>query len=149
MRPDLHSLLDKKDIALLFVGIGNVLLSDDGTGVYISQRLKEDNNIKVITVEVSIENYIKKINDTRADIIILIDCVSFNKEPGYYSLISATELIDFTTNTHNISLKNISAFFKKEVFILGIQPANVTFGEKLTDQVKRAADEIIELINNR
>ncbi len=132
---------------MLFVGIGNVLLTDDGAGVYISQRIMENKHRKALTVEVSIENYLGKINGYHANIIILIDSVNFNREPGYYDLIPANELLDFTTNTHNISLKNISKLFQSEVKILGLQPESVKLGEKLTEQVQRSADEIINLIN--
>ena len=41
MQEQLESLLYDYDKTVLFVGIGNVLLSDDGVGVYISQQLKE------------------------------------------------------------------------------------------------------------
>ena len=37
----LKLLLSQKDKKKLFVGIGNVLKTDDGTGVYISRKIKE------------------------------------------------------------------------------------------------------------
>ena len=99
MLPNFPELLQNKNQTLLFVGIGNVLRTDDGAGVYISERIAERNHIKTLTVEVSIENYIQKINSYKADTIILIDSVNFEKEPGYYSLLPVSELLDFTTNT--------------------------------------------------
>lgn len=148
MITDLQLLLKDKRQTILFVGIGNVLRTDDGVGVYISQRIIEQNHIKVITVEVSIENYIRKINSYFADHIILIDGVNFNKEPGYYNLVMVSELMDFTTNTHNISLRNISEFLSGNIQILGIQPGIMEFGEGLTAPVKKSADEIIQFINS-
>lgn len=147
MLSNLLELLQNKNQILLFVGIGNVLRTDDGAGVYISERIAERNNIKTLTVEVSIENYIQKINSYHADYIILIDSVNFKKEPGYYSLLPVSELLDFTTNTHNISLKNISEFFSGNVRILGIQPETIKFGEGLTTSVEKSAEEIIRFIN--
>lgn len=147
MLPNFQKLLQNKKQTLLIVGIGNVLRSDDGTGVYISQRIIENDHLKVLTVEVSIENYIQKINSYKADTIILIDSVNFEKEPGYYSLLPVSELLDFTTNTHNISLKNVSKFFLGNVMILGIQPKTIIFGEGLTVSVRKSADEIIRFIN--
>jgi len=146
---DFHALLQDKKQTILFVGIGNVLRSDDGAGVYISQRIVEHNHIKVLTVEVSIENYIRKINSYNADYIILIDSVNFNKEPGYYSLVPVCELLDFTTNTHNISLRNISEFLSCNIQILGIQPETISFGEGLTASVRKSADEIIRFVNSK
>ena len=125
--------MQNQNQTLLFVGIGNVLRTDDGAGVYISERINERNHIRRLTVEVSIENYIQKINSYNADNIILIDSVS--------------ELLDFTTNTHNISLKNISEFFTSNVRILGIQPETIKFGEGLSVTVKKSADEVVRFIN--
>ena len=147
MLPNLLELLHNQNQTLLFVGIGNVLRTDDGAGVYISERITERNHIKTLTVEVSIENYIQKINSYNADNIILIDSVNFQREPGFYSLLPVSELLDFTTNTHNISLKNISEFFSGNVRILGIQPETIKFGEGLTASVERSAEEIVGFIN--
>lgn len=148
MLTDLQLLLQDKKQTILFVGIGNVLRTDDGAGVYISQRIIEQNHIKVLTVEVSIENYIRKINSYKADHIILIDGVNFNREPGYYNMVMVSELMDFTTNTHNISLRNISEYLSGNIQILGIQPETLEFGEALTAPVKKTADEIIRFINS-
>jgi len=104
-------------------------------------------NIKALIVEVSIENYIKKINNLNPDILILVDCVNFNRKPGYSDLLPVEKIKDFTTNTHNISLKRISEFFKMKILVLGIQPASLIFGENLTRQVKESADRIVEKIN--
>ena len=147
MLPNLLELLQNQNQTLLFVGIGNVLRTDDGAGVYISERINERNHIRRLTVEVSIENYIQKINSYNADNIILIDSVNFQREPGFYSLLPVSELLDFTTNTHNISLKNISEFFSGNVRILGIQPETIKFGEGLTASVERSAEEIVGFIN--
>lgn len=140
-------LLNRKHKKLLFVGIGNILRSDDGVGIYICKRLNTNKYINILIVEVSIENYIKKINDYNPDVLILVDCVNFRKEPGYVELLPVERIRDFTTNTHNISLKRISEFFKMEVLMLGIQPASVAFGENLSEQVKEAAERIVRDIN--
>ncbi|MGM0532785.1 MAG: hypothetical protein ACQER7_15665, partial [Bacteroidota bacterium] len=99
------------------------------------------------TVEVSIENYIGKINKLNSDVLVLLDCMDFQKPPGYWNLIPVGGLTGHTTNTHNISLEKISEFFDAPAYILGIQPRNINFGEYLTPEVKRAADGIIDRIN--
>ena len=134
---------------ILFVGIGNVLRSDDGIGVYISQRLKETPEIRSLTVEMSIENYIGKINTMNPDLLILVDCVDFNRKPGYYRVLPVDKLRGQTTNTHNISLQQIGRLFHMPVWILGIQPEHLGFGEELTLTVKTSADDIIYRLNKQ
>ena len=149
MSDKLAELLKGKDRKILFVGIGNLLRQDDGIGVYISTRLKETDNIKVITVEVSIENYIGKINSTDHDTLVLIDCVDMKKEPGTCELIHPDRVHDMTFNTHNISLKRLSEFFRNEILILAIQPEKIGFGENLSYIVRDAGNRIIELVNKK
>ncbi len=147
MIKSLKSLLGQKDKKILFVGIGNVLRSDDGVGVYICRNIVSTNNVKTLIVEVSIENYIKKINDLNPDILVLVDCADLNRVPGYAELLPVEQIKDFTTNTHNISLKRVSEFFNMKVLVLGIQPDSVSIGENMTKQVKESADRIIKNIN--
>ena len=149
MLDDLEILLKQTGRKILFVGIGNVLKQDDGAGVYISGRIAERDNIKTLTVEVSIENYIGKINSLKPDILVLIDCMDTGSPPGSVVFLPLEEVTDITFNTHNISLKNLAAFFTSEVYILGIQPATIDFGENISDIVRIASDDIINLINKR
>jgi hydrogenase maturation protease len=131
----------------LFVGIGNVLKRDDGIGVYIARRIETSETVKVLIVEASIENYIGKINSLPHDVLILIDAVNFRQKPGYYSVLAPEEILDYTANTHNISIPKLLGFFKSQVLILGIQPESVSLGEKISGPVKKQADHILKMIN--
>lgn len=147
MAYSLRRLLSQKQKKILFTGIGNVLKQDDGVGVYISRRIKPAEHIDVLTAEVSIENYIGKINSLNPDIVVIIDCVDTGSPPGTYKLLPVSEVHDLTFNTHNISLKRIAEFFPMPVFILGIQPEKIDFGENISYLVKEVADKILCEIN--
>lgn len=149
MPEKLTALLSQTNRKILFVGIGNLLRQDDGAGVFISTRIKETEHIKVVTPEVSIENYIGKINSIDHDILVLIDCVDMNRTAGSFDLIPVEQVSDLTFNTHNISLKKLSGFFRKEVLILAIQPESIAFGENLSYIVHAACNKIIEIINQK
>lgn len=147
MIENLNSIIKQTDKLKLFVGIGNVLRSDDGIGVYINNNIKESSSIQKLSVEISIENYLGKINSLNPDVLILVDCVDFGKHAGYYEILPAEKVKDFTLNTHNISLKRISELFKMPVFILGIQPKSIEFGEEISEVVLQTARNIIKIIN--
>ena len=144
---DLNTLLSQKDKKILFVGIGNLLKSDDGVGVYISSNIKNRDNISSLTVEAGIENYIGKINSLNPDLLVLIDCTDLNSAPGTFSLLPLSRIQDTTFNTHNISLKRLSEFFTMPVIVLGIQPEKIGFGENISYLVRTIADKIIKHIN--
>lgn len=146
--PDLlKKLVSEADKKKLFVGIGNVLKCDDGAGVYISNRIVPAGDICVLTVETSIENYIGKINSLDPDILILIDAVDMGASPGTVKTLSINQIQDMTFNTHNISLARFSDFFKMEIFIVGIQPEKIEFGENISYIVQAEADRLIDIIN--
>jgi hydrogenase maturation protease len=132
----------------LFVGIGNVLKSDDGIGVYLAQGIHEKDKIKALVAGVSIENYIGKINRIPHDILILMDALDFRQKPGYFRLLTPDEIMDYTATTHNLSISKLHGFFKSPVLILGIQPQSVSFGENIAKPVKKQADSILKIINS-
>jgi len=147
--PELENIISGEDNRILFAGIGNVLKNDDGVGVYIAGRIKNSERISAIQAEVSIENYIGKINSLKPDILILVDCADMNEQPGTCRIFTPDKIHDLTFNTHNISLKKLHKFFRMPVFILGIQPENIDFGENISYLVKEVADKIIQLINKQ
>jgi hydrogenase 3 maturation protease len=149
MFDELDKLLLQKDKKILFVGIGNLLKKDDGAGVYITGKLKNKGNVSALTVETSIENYIGKINSLNPDVLVLIDCVENKLVPGKFKLMEMNRILDLTFNTHNISLTRVSEFFTMPVYILGIQPEKIDFGENLSYLVKSVADRIIKHINKQ
>lgn len=149
MFKELNNLLSNQEKKILFVGIGNLLKTDDGVGVYISRKIKNKGNRSSLTVETGIENYIGKINSLTPEILVLIDCVELKSAPGTFKLLELSQIQDLTFNTHNISLRRLSEFFEMPVFILAIQPENVDFGENISYLVKKIADKIINQINTQ
>jgi len=146
---ELDKLLADKNSKILFAGIGNVLKSDDGAGVYISSRIRSNDHIIALTVETGIENYIGKINSLDPDILVLIDCVDMKLPPGSFRMLEIGQIQDLTFNTHNISLRRLPDFFEMPVFILAIQPENILFGENISYIVKDISDNIINQINRQ
>lgn len=130
---------------VLFVGVGNVLKNDDGVGVYICRQLEKKPELHCLVVEASLEKFIGKINSLEPEILILVDCMYFpGKNPGYFEFLSIDRIMRYAVHTHNISLGNVADFFSMPVFILGIHPERVDFGEDLSASVKGAADKIID-----
>lgn len=145
----MHNLADllEQTRRLLFIGVGNVLKSDDGVGVIISRQIVERPGILSLTVEVSIENYIGKINSREPEEIVIIDCMDLGSSPGTYRLMELKNVEDITFNTHNISLCKLGDFFHYPTYVLGVQPRSVEFGEELSPSVMDSANRIVNMIN--
>jgi hydrogenase maturation protease len=146
VKQKLENILKSNHKNILFAGVGNVLRSDDGVGVFIVSGIENRDHISTLLVEVSIENYINKINSISPDILIIADCLDFNREPGYADIIPVGMTNEFTISSHNISLKRVAEFLKMEVYVLGVQPADLRVGEHLTPVVRESAEKIIEII---
>ncbi len=147
MKIKLENILKKDLTKILLAGVGNVLRSDDGVGVYIVSGIEGHNNLSKLLVEVSIENYINKINSIAPDILVIADCIDFNREPGYADIIPVEQTNEFNISSHNITLKRVSEFLKMKVYVLGVQPASLRVGENLTPVVKESAEKIIKIMN--
>lgn len=146
--PELSELLEKAT-DLLFIGVGNVLKQDDGVGVVISRQIVERPNIRSLTVEVSIENYIGKINSMKPGEIVILDCMELGETPGSYRIMDLNNVEDITFNTHNISLGRLGDFFLFPAYVLGIQALSIEFGEQLSPPVQHSAQRIIDQINQQ
>ncbi|MGC9471100.1 MAG: hydrogenase maturation protease [Bacteroidales bacterium] len=132
---------------ILFAGIGNLLRSDDGVGVMLCRKIIPSESRQILLAEMSIENYIGKINRLAPEKLILVDCVDFGRRPGYWKFLPVEELKETTFHTHHISLKTVSELFDMPVWILGIQPRSLEFGESLSPDVQATADHLAEIIN--
>ncbi len=133
---------------VLIIGIGNRLKSDDGVGSIIAEKLKEKikkENLFIIDAENKPENYIGKIKKISPDLLLIIDAVNFDSYPGDFRIFKIDEIVDTTISTHNFSISLLKKFIKvREIYLLGIQPENISLGENLSDKVKKAVKRIIE-----
>ena len=145
----MHKLADllEQTRRLLFIGVGNVLKHDAGVGGFISRQIVERPGILSLTVEVSIENYIGKINSREPEEIVIIDCMELGSSPGTYRLMELKNVEDITFNTHNISLNKLGDFFHYPTYVLGVQPRSVEFGDELSPPVMDSAKRIVNMIN--
>ncbi|MFA5271889.1 MAG: hydrogenase maturation protease [Candidatus Omnitrophota bacterium] len=126
----------------LLVGIGNTLKSDDGAGVRIIQKIKEDTGLNTLDAGTVLESYLSKISNSGSDFVIFIDAAALNEEEtfGCYETKDAQGISMFFT--HDTSLKLITQYLQNQksfdILILAIGARNFTFGETLSEGTKRA-----------
>ncbi|MGC9342062.1 MAG: hydrogenase maturation protease [Bacteroidales bacterium] len=143
MISDLEDIIRNID-RVLIIGVGSLFRRDDYAGIYICEKLKKNHEIDSLIVENSIENYIGKINKLNPEIILIIDAVNFHREPGYFELTSVFSIFDNTAGTHSLSLKKLAGLIKTdEIYVLGIQPGDISFGTGLSQPVLKSAKRII------
>lgn len=143
MKPVFKDILKGK---VVIVGIGNIMRRDDGFGPVLVDRIK--NRVKALCINAGTapENYTKDIIKERPDTILLVDALHMEKRPGDYEILKKEDILRSGFTTHDISPVMLIEYLEKEtgadIYMLGVQPQHVLFGEELSPRVKRTLDEI-------
>jgi len=140
----------------LIAGVGNTLRSDDGVGIKALEYLKERSGLRnfdfleFATKSIDILNYIKEYAVT-----FIIDAVDFGAEVGQVRLF-ALENINLPVDenrvsSHSLSLKDLARLYKmlkikSKVYIVGIQPGNLSYGQELSVEVLESFPEVLARI---
>lgn len=142
----------------VFMFTGNTFRSDDGVGPYIADKLSnllhEHPFIHLINAQSNPENYINEIITISPKFVVFIDAARFEGKPGEFLFIDdETNLPKNSASTHTIPLNLIAALIRAEcnctTVYIGIQAGNLQLGEKLSKDVKKAADLFTQEIKFR
>jgi hydrogenase 3 maturation protease len=147
MKTTLRNILKEKAV---IVGIGNIMKGDDGLGPELVKRL--DGKVKAACIDGGSvpENYTKSIAKENPDTILLVDALDLGLAPGRYEVLEPEDILKSGFTTHDISprlfIEYLENTTKAKIFLLGVQPENISLGDEMSDSVKRALDEIENLI---
>ncbi|MDZ4164509.1 MAG: hydrogenase maturation protease [Smithellaceae bacterium] len=146
---------------LFVVGVGNLLLKDEGVGIHVVRRLREDPRPlppEVSLIEAGLPGVGLLELLEKADGMVLIDAARMNKAPGTVIRFSPEELMDkpqgASFSSHDLKLPEVFALARslslmpRSVAIIGIEPGEISWGMELTPEVASSLPRVIELVNN-
>ncbi len=146
---------DKLDIIIL--GLGNTLLSDDGVGIRVIEKLQRDydfpDNVNVIDGGVLGINLFGVISN--ADCLIIVDTVLNNGKPGDIHRLTGKDIpprILAKNSLHQVDLVESITLFQlmdhsPETIIIGVEPKDIeTMNPELTDIVKEKIDDLVSAV---
>ncbi|MFX0154233.1 MAG: hydrogenase maturation protease [Candidatus Hodarchaeota archaeon] len=127
----LLKLSDAKKI--VFMGIGEEKLSDDGFGPYIISELLNYSNEKFLFINAGIDpmSRIEEVINFRASHLVLLDTCTLHKPPGTVAIIERTSIKEHVPiSTHTIPIHIvvdivIEKLPNLKVFMLGIVPESL------------------------
>ena len=135
---------------LVIVGIGHPLRGDDALGPCLIKLLEGHVDALCIDAGSAPENYLGKIIKASPDVVLFIDAVDFNKEPGYYKILKQEEILKTGFTTHDLSPKILIEYLAEEtrarMYLLGIQPKDLGLGQPLSAPVQKALSELERLL---
>lgn len=143
----------KKARKTAILGVGSVLRSDDGVGMYIieqlEQRLKKDQLI-LLAGSTAPENFTGVIKEFAPDMLIVIDAAQLGLPVGEIRIIDSDEIEGMTFSTHmlplSIMFKYLLMEIDCEILCIGIQPQNTDQGFGLCNGVQQAAEHLTGIL---
>lgn len=139
-----------KNRIVVILGIGNPDRGDDGVGPYLAERLTGRVDAEVINCEEIPEAYTGVIKELQPDTVIILDAVCMGEKPGAVAVLTQQGVSTAGYSTHSASIGLLMKYLKQEtgaeVFLLGIQPGNNSYGSPMTTQVRETADTLYSMM---
>jgi hydrogenase maturation protease len=142
---------------IVVLGVGNILLSDEGIGVRAVEKLQLDFDLppEVVVIDGGTTGMEMLEDLSNADHIIIIDAVRSGKAPAsIIRLVGEQVPVFFRTklSPHQIGLSDVLATLELigeqpgGVTVIGIEPVSLETGMALTQQVDALLPEIVHLV---
>ncbi|MEF9476160.1 MAG: HyaD/HybD family hydrogenase maturation endopeptidase [Candidatus Mariimomonas ferrooxydans] len=143
------------NIAVL--GLGNILLRDDGIGVHVIHKLRDEyefpDYVRLIdggTKGLDLLPYIENL-----DKVLIIDAANFKKPPGTIDTVEGDKIPAFLSSklsVHQIGLPDmlfaarLMEITPAEMFLIGIQPESMDTGTELSKEISDRVEPLIKKV---
>jgi hydrogenase maturation protease len=147
-----------KQPPLLVIGIGNPLLSDDGVGLQLLEKIDEKfdhDSVEFIDGGTQGIALLGRLENRQA--IIFLDAVSLDAKPGTVHYLSKEEVLSIDSKQTTAHEGNATQILKtalltgdlpKNISVIGIEPEKLKTDIGLSETVTNALPEALELIEN-
>jgi len=141
---------------VLILGVGNLLMTDDGFGVHVINELRKypfPPNVNLIEAGIVSHQLIPQFHDS--DLLIFIDAIEAGDTPGSIFRFRPEEMRFMThlkTSLHDISLIDVLNMTeltgeKPETIIIAVQPKDVkTCSMELNEEIRAVIPKVIKLV---
>ena len=141
---------------ITIIGLGNILMKDEGVGVWIARELEKINlpqSIEIIdggTTSLDIFLSMKNIHK-----LIIIDALKGGGKPGSIYRLYARDLLPASGSSvslHQMNVLEALSIAKKtsdipqEAVIIGVEPKEIDWGLGVTSDIKRKFTEITDIV---
>jgi sulfhydrogenase subunit alpha len=134
----------------IFIGVGKRNRSDDGLGLELALKLRK-HGIKDVWLEQELAQREGPWKDGLHRPVVFLDAVDFKENPGKVTLIPLHYIFSNTNLSHRLLpffSNKMSYDYLKNSYVLGIQPASVEEGEKISRPVRKALNKVLERITD-
>jgi hydrogenase maturation protease len=140
----------KKTESLVFVGVGKRNHGDDGAGIELALKLREQ-GVRNVWLEDEIEEKNSLWESNPNCTLIFLDAVDFGENPGKIALFPLQHVFWNSLLSHKLMPfipGPLNYHQLKKSFVLGIQPESIGEGESISRAIRMAMKKILYEIRN-
>ena len=139
------------------VGVGNLLLGDEGVGVHVVERLKLAGlppDVIVLEGGTHFFGYEKELDG--AEKLIIVDAVLGGAAPGTIYRFRIDELEDEAEDVklschdagliEKLRLSQFAGFSPQQIVVIGVEPARIEWNTGLSSEIEEKIPEIIDAV---
>jgi hydrogenase 3 maturation protease len=133
----------------ILLGVGNRLSRDDGVGPLVAQMVESDVDWHTIDCGTAVENAVGIITRERPELLVVVDAARMGLPPGSVRRVSVLSSDRMLGSTHGLPLSFVVERLEAtvgDVVLVGVEPADLSFGEGLSPEVENAARELSEVL---
>ena len=141
----------------LVLGMGNPILSDDGVGLYVAERLQAGPMPDGVEVQLSEVAGLRLLELVKGyDKVVIVDALRSGREPGEIVRYEAREFKGGHRygSAHSIGLhtalelgRSLGMSMPEDVTVFAVEAQDIeTFGEEFSPPVAAAAERVIDLV---
>src|SRR5215469_13702445 len=138
---------------VLILGLGNLLLSDEGVGVHVARSLARREFPPGVSVVEAGTAFLDVLPDIeKADRILLIDAMEGGDAPGsvYRVPFDQCRHPDMLASLHGFDMSRVLYMAgnarRPQVVVFGVEPEKIEWGMELSAVVQRSLPKLCELI---
>ena len=137
----------------LVLGIGNLLLGDEGVGVHAARALQKEafpRGVEIMEIGTAILDALPALET--ADRVIVLDAMRYDGNPGtvYRISLGRCERSQSIASMHGFDIFRVLALTRREVLpevsVFGVEPAYIGWSLDLSPQVTDALKVLLECV---
>lgn len=136
------------------LGVGNVILADEGVGVRVVEALERDCILPdgVLAIDAGTASMEMLEDLSNLDFLLVVDAIAAGRAPGELVRLAGDEVPVFfrrNLSPHGIGLSDVLASLEfmgaepKETVILGVQPVSMELSTELTPTIAARVPELV------
>jgi len=139
----------QEHVRAAIVGLGNILLMDDGVGVHAIRALSEHPPEGIILAEVGTALLDALELFESIDVVVAIDAVTAGGPPGSIYFLDVNDVqVHKHVSLHELgiaaALRLLPAESRPQVVILGVEPAVIDYGVQLSPAVQAVLGQVTQ-----